>query len=270
MTQEQSKLICPKCGEEIDVNDVLYHQVDEQLKKKYSDELAKEKEKYNTQASKLEEDRKTLEAEKTQQQEEVAKRVNDEVKQIEAALKKAATTRRDFLKAATGVAGALGVLAFPPGVTQVIDSVSAGVSRITQTYPRLRIASIADLVKGQPLDFQYPLEEHNNLLVKLGTPALLGIGSDGDIVAFSYSCAHMGCPLNGMYKSEHNVLGPCPCHFSQFDLSKNGTLVIGQATQSLPQVVLEVEDGGVFATGVTGLLYGHWNNLAGRSPIVQG
>ena len=33
MNQEQNKINCPKCGEEIDVNDILYHQVDEQLKK---------------------------------------------------------------------------------------------------------------------------------------------------------------------------------------------------------------------------------------------
>ena len=79
----------------------------------------------------------------------------------------------------------------------------------------------------------------------------------------------MGCPLNGMYKSEHNVLGPCACHFSQFDLTKNGILSIGQATQSLPQVLLEVEGSGIFATGVTGLLYGHWNNLAGGTEIAQ-
>jgi|TARA_Y100001001_G_scaffold139622_1_gene142501 arsenite oxidase small subunit len=79
----------------------------------------------------------------------------------------------------------------------------------------------------------------------------------------------MGCPLNGMYKSEHNVLGPCTCHFSQFDLTKSGILSIGQATQSLPQVLLEVEGSGTFATGVTGLLYGHWNNLSGGTEIAQ-
>ena len=186
------------------------------------------------------------------------------------ALKNSASSRRDFLKASVGIGGALGILAFPNGVTQVIDAVAASVSRVTQTYPQLRIAAVADLIEGQPLDFKYPLEEHNNLLVKLGTPALLGIGPGSDIVAFSYSCAHMGCPLNGMYKSEHNVLGPCPCHFSQFDLAKNGTLVIGQATQSLPQVVLEVSDRGIFATGVTGLLYGHWNNVAGGTRVSQG
>ena len=81
MSQEKSKINCPKCGEEIDVNDILYHQVYEQLKKQYSNELAKEKEKYDAQASKLEEDRKKLEAEKNQQKEDIDKQVHDKVKQ---------------------------------------------------------------------------------------------------------------------------------------------------------------------------------------------
>jgi arsenite oxidase small subunit len=72
-----------------------------------------------------------------------------------------------------------------------------------------------------------------------------------------------------MYKSEHNVLGPCIYHFSQFDLTRSGILPIGQATQSLPQVLLEVEGSGIFATGVTGLLYGRWNHLAGGTEIAQ-
>lgn len=88
MGQEKSKINCPNCGEEIDVNDILYHQVDEQLKKQYRDDLAKEKEKYDVQASKLEEERKKLELEKNKQNEEIAKQVNDEVKQRELALKK--------------------------------------------------------------------------------------------------------------------------------------------------------------------------------------
>ncbi len=88
MNQEKSKINCPKCGEEIDVNDILYHQVNEQLKKQYSEELAKEKEKYDSKVSKLEEDRQKLETEKNKQQEEIAKQVKDEVKQREIALKK--------------------------------------------------------------------------------------------------------------------------------------------------------------------------------------
>jgi hypothetical protein len=34
---------CPNCDFEIDVNDILYHQIDDQIKKKYQSELTKEK-----------------------------------------------------------------------------------------------------------------------------------------------------------------------------------------------------------------------------------
>lgn len=88
MSQERSIIKCPKCGEEIDVNDILYHQVDEQLKKEYNDELAKEKEKYEIQASNLEKERQKLETEKARQEEEISKKINDGVKEIETALKK--------------------------------------------------------------------------------------------------------------------------------------------------------------------------------------
>jgi len=39
MTDDKSKINCPNCGEEIDVNDILYHQVDQDLKQKYNDDL---------------------------------------------------------------------------------------------------------------------------------------------------------------------------------------------------------------------------------------
>ena len=86
MSQDKSKINCPKCGEEIDVNDILYHQVDEQLKKQYSDNLKKAKKKFDAQASKLEQDREKLEAERSQQEAEIAKQVKDTVKQRELAL----------------------------------------------------------------------------------------------------------------------------------------------------------------------------------------
>jgi hypothetical protein len=81
MSQDKSMINCPKCGEEIDVNDILYHQVDQQLKKQYEDELAKEKGKFDIQASSLKKDRQKLE-------EEIEKKVKEEVKQKEIDLKK--------------------------------------------------------------------------------------------------------------------------------------------------------------------------------------
>ena len=64
MNQESNKVICPKCGEEINVNDVLHHQVEEQLKKQYNDELTKEKEKYESKASELSKEQEKLNEEK--------------------------------------------------------------------------------------------------------------------------------------------------------------------------------------------------------------
>lgn len=88
MSQEKSIITCPGCGIEIDVNDILYHQVDEQLKKQYRDELKKEKQKFDAQSSLLEKEREALKEEKDRQEEEVSKRIYDGVREKEIALKK--------------------------------------------------------------------------------------------------------------------------------------------------------------------------------------
>jgi hypothetical protein len=88
MTQGQNKINCPNCGDEIDVQDILYHQVDEQLKKKYQDEIAKEKEAFDVKSSELEVQQKAFDAQKKKQQEEIEKQVVDKVKASEILLKK--------------------------------------------------------------------------------------------------------------------------------------------------------------------------------------
>jgi len=101
------------------------------------------------------------------------------------------------------------------------------------------VDQVSQLNEGELVDFRYPLEEQTNFLVKLGVTANGGVEASSDIVAFSYLCSHMGCPLQGRYNKEHKMLGPCLCHYSRFDLSKGGILILGQATRSLPQIVLE-------------------------------
>ncbi|MGI9253824.1 MAG: arsenate reductase (azurin) small subunit [Thermomicrobiales bacterium] len=129
-------------------------------------------------------------------------------------------------------------------------------------YPSLAVAKLADLKVGEPVFFEYPQAGQKNMLVKLGAPAEEGIGPDGDIVAFSAACPHMGAPLDGVYNKDLSVLGPCPLHFSTFDLAKSGTLIVGKSTQPLPQVVLEADDAGeITATGMYGLIYGWPANL---------
>ena len=183
------------------------------------------------------------------------------------AIDRSVQSRRDFLKASAVAAGGIGVLAFPAGLNRVLADISPGVQRLTDTYPEVMIGKISKLSEGQPVDFRYPLEAQTNLMVKLGVPANGGVGPSGDIVAFSYLCSHMGCPLTGLYNKEHKMLGPCPCHYSRFDLAKGGLLILGQATQSLPQILLETRGDDIYATGVTGLVYGYWNNVKGGVAV---
>ena len=81
-------------------------------------------------------------------------------------------------------------------------------------------------------------------------------------MAFSTLCTHMGGPLVGQYRGQYKVLGPCPFHLTTFDLTKHGMVVAGQATESLPQIALEVTGDQIWATGVRGLIYGYHSNLA--------
>ncbi len=81
MEQHQNRKInCPKCGEEIDVQDILYHQVDEELKKRYREELSKHEEKFKTQAQELEQQRLKLEDQKDKQDQEIADKIRHGLK----------------------------------------------------------------------------------------------------------------------------------------------------------------------------------------------
>jgi Rieske Fe-S protein len=79
----------------------------------------------------------------------------------------------------------------------------------------------------------------------------------GYLVGYSPVCTHMGCRLvrtsDDSNVVSHNVVyhpdtngaeelncGPCPCHGTTFDLLKNGLVVLGPATQNLPQLKLEL------------------------------
>jgi len=64
MSDKGNKVECPNCGYVIDVNELLYQQVDEQLKKKYRDDLAREREKIQQRAGALQSDREKFEIEK--------------------------------------------------------------------------------------------------------------------------------------------------------------------------------------------------------------
>lgn len=173
-------------------------------------------------------------------------------------------SRREFLLigAASGAAVAVGVVV-PLSLVSRDDSPDgeiAGPAAVVTIFPRTKIAQLSSLRQGELVMFDYPLPGQASVLVKMGNQAVGGAGPDEDVVAFSRICTHMGCVLED-FRSDHGVLGPCPCHFSTFDLARNGQVTLGQATQNLPQVLLQVDGDEIYATGVIRLIYGHSNTL---------
>ncbi len=136
---------------------------------------------------------------------------------------------------------------------------------IVATYPRKFVTTLSSLVTDEPFDFLYPDEGEysESMVVKLGTRAGGGIGPGQEIVAFNYTCTHQGGPLNDTYQPRDKALGPCPLHLTTFDLTRHGIFISGQAYQSLPQVLLELEGDDIFAVGMFGLIYGRFDNFHG-------
>jgi arsenite oxidase small subunit len=139
-----------------------------------------------------------------------------------------------------------------------------GAKLVGSRYPAKRIGRLAELEAKKPVEFTYPNKDVTNVLVKLGERAGAGIGPDQDVVAFNTVCPHMGGPVGAdTYKATHNVLGPCPLHLTTFDLTRHGIVVSGHATESLPQIVLELRKDEIWAVGVMGLVYGFAANPSG-------
>lgn len=140
----------------------------------------------------------------------------------------------------------------------------ATVPAASGAYPRVSVAKVSELQPGQPVQFDYPLQGQPNILVDLGDAVPDGVGENSSIVAFSSLCQHMGCPVQ--FRPDGSDLF-CPCHQSKYDPARQGNVIIGAAQQPLPRVTLEVEGDDIFASGVTGLIFGYRDNLAPGTPV---
>jgi len=171
---------------------------------------------------------------------------------------KCLVSRRNFLIGA-GVTTTI-MITLNPGTPQARE-VPAQISE----YPRKFVAKLSDLKLNEPFDFNYPDEGEysENMIVRMGVTAGGGIGPDQDVVAFNYACTHQGGSLYDSYKADTKSLGACPLHLSTYDLTRHGILISGQAYQSLPQILLELEGDDIYATGIFGLIFGRKENLHG-------
>jgi len=196
-------------------------------------------------------------------------------------------TRRNFLKLIVTFSGLLVI----GGVAAVAKSIANSAQGTTNpvgtgTFPRVRVAQLADLSVNQPVIFAYPLDNEPNILVKLGQKADGGVGPGGDLVAFSGVCQHLGCiygfqapgtsPACNASYSAAGPVGYCCCHGSVFDFLNGAKVLSGPSPRPQPQVLLEVDDlGNVYATGMTPpTIFGHntgsndiSSDLEGGNPV---
>lgn len=153
----------------------------------------------------------------------------------------------------------------------------------TPGFPVILVANVSDLEEDSVMNFNYPLEETPNILVKLGQKAEGGVGPDGDIVAFSQICQHLGCiygfvspgsspNCNSSYTASGPV-GYCCCHGSVYDLVNAAKVIGGPAPRSVPQVILNFDSttGNIYATGMTSpTIFGYDTGSSDVSNDLQG
>ena len=166
-------------------------------------------------------------------------------------------SRRSFLKA--GGAAAVGAGTAVAHVSSA-EAATAEAGRTTLPYQPKGLGAAGKLVPNVPVSFTFPDASSPCVLVKTGMRVQGGVGPDGDVVAFSTMCTHMGCPVS--YDPGTKTF-KCPCHFSIFDAEKGGQMVCGQATENLPRIELRfnAKDGSLTAVSVDGLLYGRQSNV---------
>jgi len=169
-----------------------------------------------------------------------------------------------FVATIAAVASSLRILTFVPGAGPATTTTGA------LSWPRLRAVNAKSLEVLKPVRFNYPLDNTPNLLVKLGVKADNGVGPDGDIVAFSNICQHLGCfygfqppdtspPCNASFKASA-AAGYCCCHGSGYDLLHDAKVLFGPAPRGVPRVMLEYDEAtaDIYVVGMAPPnIYGH-------------
>ncbi len=79
--KKQTQITCPSCGTEIDVQDIISHQLEEDLKKEYNAKFADEKKRFETQEALLKKEKVEFENQKAKESEIFNKRLAEKIKE---------------------------------------------------------------------------------------------------------------------------------------------------------------------------------------------
>ena len=191
-------------------------------------------------------------------------------------------SRREFLKIAAAISGALAVGGIASVMKSVVIPAVPATSGPQTSFPRVKISSVSELSTGVVVIFNYPLTNEPNILVKLGQKAEGGIGPDGDIVAFSQVCQHLGCIWGFVAAGKSPTVNPsfvapapvgyCPCHGSVYDLLEAGKVIGGPAPRPAPQVQLQADSSGdIYAVSMgPPTIFGHDTGSTDVTDDLQG
>jgi nitrite reductase/ring-hydroxylating ferredoxin subunit len=138
--------------------------------------------------------------------------------------------RRDFTRFLVLISGAF-------AIGQLWIALQNLWRRTTGKPPLQRLAGVEDLPVGGSLLFHYPTHHDGCLLIRTAVD---------QFVAYGNECTHLMCAVVPRV-SEQRLY--CPCHVGFFDLA-TGRPTSGPPRRPLPQIVLAVRNGGVFATDV--------------------
>ncbi|MFI5385794.1 MAG: ubiquinol-cytochrome c reductase iron-sulfur subunit, partial [Fimbriimonadales bacterium] len=139
-------------------------------------------------------------------------------------------TRREFFKFMTLASGGL-------AVGSAALAAWASVPRGEIRFERTPVASTKDIAVGGSLQFSYPRASDLCILLQ---------PEPGKFVAYSRRCTHLSCPVE--YQPDQDRLY-CPCHNGAFAIN-DGHVLQGPPPRPLPQILLEISEGRIFALGV--------------------
>lgn len=141
--------------------------------------------------------------------------------------------RRGFMKTLVGAAGVFAVSSLPWGAVAAKELMGLG----DKEYPRKKIADVKSIAVGDAVDFKFPGENDDALLIRL---------SEDKYVAYQNACTHLRCPVIWMKEKGHMY---CPCHKGKFD-PETGVPFAGPPRRPLPEIQVKVEDGAIYAVRV--------------------
>lgn len=159
-------------------------------------------------------------------------------------MKKEELSRRTFLKMLIGVMNALAGLALAiPGVSYVLTPVLRQSQEEWIEIGRERDFPGARMAKAA---FRY-IDAAGYVREERKGFAWLRRQDDGELIAFSPKCTHMGCNVAWV---ETNDRFECPCHGGMYDAS--GNVIAGPPPRPLDRFAVKIENERVFIQRLAG------------------